>query len=69
MNRLIPCPYCNDSWLFVSEYDYGSDYENLGYKGSCKCGKFNEKVNWNKTREQAIEEWNNLIESEREIYG
>ena len=58
MNRLLPCPKCNDSWLFASENDYGSDYENLGYHGTCKCRQFDRNVSWNKTREQAIEEWN-----------
>ena len=64
MIKQLPCPYCKDSWLFASEYDYGSDYENLGYQGTCKCGIFNKKVTWNKTKEQAIEEWNCIVESE-----
>lgn len=62
MIKQLKCPYCKDSWLFVSNYDYGSDYENLGYQGSCKCGRFNKIVSWKKTREQAIEDWNNIIE-------
>lgn len=61
MIKQLPCPYCKDSWLFASKYDYSSDYENLGYQGSCKCGRFNKIVSWNKTKEQAIEEWNNII--------
>ena len=61
MIKQLPCPYCKDSWLFVSDYSYGSAYENLGYRGSYKCGKFNEKVTWNKTKEQALEEWNYII--------
>ena len=69
MKKLLRCPECNDSWLFASEYDYGSDYENLGYQGTCKCGKFNKKVTWNKTKEQAVEEWNSLIESETDMRG
>ena len=64
MIKQLPCPYCKDSWLFISKYDYGSDYENKGYQGTCKCGRFNKIVSWNKTKEQAIEEWNNIIESE-----
>ena len=63
--KLLPCPNCGDSWMFASEYDYGSDYENLGYRGTCKCGFFDKKVTWNKTQEQAIEEWNYIIERER----
>ena len=41
MIKQLPCPKCGDSWIFASEYDYGSDYENLGYQGTCKCGIFN----------------------------
>ena len=62
LKKLLPCPLCNDSWLFASEYDYGSDYENKGYHGTCKCGQFEKYVSWNKTREQAIEEWNLLMQ-------
>ena len=62
MNKLLPCPKCNDSCLFESVYDYGSDYENLGYHGTCKCGQFDRSVSWSKTKEQAIEEWNLLIQ-------
>lgn len=64
MSKLLPCLYCKDSWLFASKYDYGSDYENLGYQGTCKCGKFDKKVTWNKTREQAIAQWNYIIANE-----
>lgn len=60
MIKQLPCPYCKSSWLFVSSYDY-SNYGNLFYQGSCKCGRFNKIVSWNKTKEQAIEEWNNII--------
>ena len=58
MIKLLPCPYCKDSWLFVSDYDYGSA---CYYQGACKCGKFNKRVTWNKTKEQAIEEWNYIM--------
>lgn len=64
MIKLLPCPYCKDSWLFVSDYDYGSAYENLGYQGACKCGKFSKRVTWNPTKDQAVEEWNYIIERE-----
>ena len=67
MIKQLPCPYCKDSWLFASKYDYGSDYENLGYQGTCKCGKFNKKVTWNKTKERAIEEWNSIILEDKEV--
>ena len=60
MIKQLKCPCCKASWLFVSSYDY-SKYGSLGYKGACKCGRFNKIVSWNKTREQAIEEWNNII--------
>ena len=57
----LKCPYCKQSWIFVSKYDYSSDYENKGYQVNCKCGRFNKIVSWNKTKERAIEEWNNII--------
>ena len=63
MIKLLPCPYCKASWLFVSSYDY-SKYGSLGYKGACKCGKFSKRVTWNPTKDQAVEEWNYIIERE-----
>lgn len=58
---MIKCPKCNDAWIFASENDYGSDYENLGYRGTCKCGKYKNLVHWHQTKEEAIKEWNSLV--------
>ena len=64
MSKQLKCPYCKDSWIFVGQRGYGSEYNAIVYQGSCKCGRFNKTVNWHKTKEQAIEEWNNIIEIE-----
>lgn len=27
MSKLLPCPVCHDSWLYVSDNTYGANYE------------------------------------------
>lgn len=59
-DRLRTCPRCGEIWFFASTGDYGSGYENKGYRVNCRCGYAWEKFgHWCKTKEEVIEEWNN----------
>ena len=58
VSELRKCPSCGDAWIFRSDMTYGSDYENLGFRVNCKCGYAWQRVEWQKTKEEAIEEWN-----------
>ena len=63
MDRLKACQHCGDAWLYASEYDYGSDYENKGYRVSCTCGHAWKTLNkWYKTKTEAIREWNKIAD-------
>ena len=64
MNKLEPCPFCNDAWVYASTGDYGSGYENNGYRIACGCGYAWHLVKWHKTKENAIKKWNMKIRSE-----
>lgn len=59
--KVIPCPICKDAWVYASTGDYGSGYENYGYRIECKCGLAWELVDWKETKEEAILEWNNKV--------
>lgn len=63
--ELIPCPYCKESNLYVSDGDYYSGYESHGYRVHCRCGFAWRTVGWRKTKEEAIEEWNRRATDEQ----
>ena len=70
-SRLKPCPYCKDSWLYVSDGDYGSGYESKGYRVECQCGFAWKSMGWKKNKEEAIKEWNGVkseVEEDAEIH-
>lgn len=56
--RTMPCPKCGDAWVFASVGDYGSAYENNGYRINCKCGYAWSKVDWVRTKDEAVAHWN-----------
>lgn len=56
--EILPCPLCNEAWLYVSDGDYYSGYEAYGFKVKCQCGNAWSKTDWCKTREEAINLWN-----------
>lgn len=56
------CPHCDEAELYVSDGGYSSGYENNGYRISCKCGFAWKKINWEKTKEEAIKKWNKIVE-------
>lgn len=63
MERLKACQHCGDIWIYASENDYGSDYENMGYRISCTCGHAWKALNqWYKTKSEAIIEWNKIAD-------
>lgn len=57
-SKLTPCPRCGDISLYVSDGDYYSGYESLGYRVSCRCHYAWKAVSWCRTKEEAIEKWN-----------
>lgn len=59
-SRLKPCPYCKESWLYVSDGGYTSGYESKGFRVSCKCGFAWKSIEWQKTKEEAIKKWNDI---------
>ena len=52
------CPFCKDAWIYASVGDYGSGYENKGYRINCRCGYAMKLVDWKKTKEEAVRAWN-----------
>lgn len=62
MTFLKKCPYCHDAWIYASVGDYGSGYENLGYRIECRCGFAWKSVDWVKAKEEAIDKWNAYLE-------
>lgn len=60
-DKLKPCPKCNKSWLYVSDGDYYSDYESKGYRVNCSCGYAWKAISWQKTEQEAIQEWNRRV--------
>lgn len=65
IERLKPCPFCKDIWLFVSDGDYYSGYEAFGYRVNCHCGFAWKAITWQKTKEEAVDTWNRRINEER----
>ena len=59
--RLKPCPFCHDSWMYVSDGDYYSGYESYGYRVECRCRWAWKQIGWQKTEEEAIEKWNRKV--------
>lgn len=57
---LLPCPFCGDSWFFVSDNTYGADYENKGYTVCCKC-EFHQGIGYFKAKEATAKYWNHLV--------
>lgn len=55
------CPFCKDAWIYAENGDYGSGYENNGYRINCRCGYAWEKVDWQKTKEEAVKAWNERV--------
>lgn len=58
MDKLEPCPFCKDAWLYVSDGGYTSDYEHKGFRVNCQCGYAWKVVKWCRSKEEAIEAWN-----------
>ena len=65
IERLKPCPFCKDIWLFVSDGDYYSGYESFGYRVNCQCGFAWKAITWKKTKKEAIEAWNRRTNNEQ----
>lgn len=63
METLKPCPRCHDAWIYASVGDYGSGYENHGYRVNCRCGYAWALVDWSKTKETAVQEWNRRVDN------
>ena len=64
-NELKPCPFCHQSWLYASTGDYGSGYEAHGYRVECRCGFAWKAITWQKTKQEAIEEWNKVVNNDK----
>lgn len=60
--KLKPCPFCGNAWVYASIGDYGSGYEDNGYRINCKCGYAWKTVKWHNTINEAIEVWNKEVE-------
>ena len=63
--KLKPCNNCGLAWIYASMGDYFSEYENKGYKINCECGKAWSAIDWKKTKEEAVEEWNRYIDNDK----
>lgn len=61
MTKLKPCSVCGDAWIYASTGDYGSGYEKHGYKAECRCKGSFFKIDYYKTKEDAIEAWNRRV--------
>ena len=57
-NELLGCPKCGEIWLYASVGDYGSGYENHGYRVNCKCGFAWKTIEWKPTEKEVIATWN-----------
>ena len=60
------CPKCNTIWFYFSNGDYSSGYERKGYKLNCHCGYAWGAVDWKKSKEELINEWENQNGLEKE---
>lgn len=58
IEKLKPCPFCKEIWLFVSDGDYYSGYESFGYRLNCRCGFAWKAITWKNAEKEAIEAWN-----------
>ena len=61
-SKLKPCPRCGDISLYVSDGDYYSGYESLGYRVSCLCHYAWNAITWCDTEEEAIAKWNSQVD-------
>jgi len=58
MNALKKCPFCGDSWIYITEDDE--------YKVNCFCGFAFKKTPECADRELAKSVWNGIVNVEKE---
>lgn len=55
MDKLKPCPFCGEAWLYYSDMDL------FKWKISCLCGYAWATSTWEYTKEEAIKAWNRRV--------
>lgn len=65
MPKLKKCPLCKDTWIYSSVGDYGSGYENKGFRVECRCGYAWQAIDWCESKKEAIDAWNRRVSDVR----
>lgn len=55
--KLKPCPFCNDTVIVVVDME-GAEW----FRTLCKCGWSKKIVGWHSTKEDLINDYNELIQ-------
>lgn len=61
--KLKPCPFCGDAWVYASTGDYGSGYEHYGYRVDCRCHYAWSVIGWYEHKADVILAWNRRAEN------
>lgn len=58
---LKACPFCKDNVIVIADIDYEDGLKD-GFRILCKCGWSKRIIRWHKTKEDLINNYNELVQ-------